>query len=290
MEWALATAPTVARPWGANAVRVLDAHGRTIEAALPKREVHWVAQPGMSALVAHMATWPHSPLAIEMLQRVEGIEMGQSGYTVHTIDEDPNSPSEGRPLAYPGFDGVVLAAPHAQAVALLQASGMQADWAQRITRDVRVAPCWTLMAAFPNAAPTSPDAPERPLGPQWSAARSTHHRVAWLARENSKPQHAGVERWTVQASAAWSAEHLEDDAERVKAKLLKAFAEITGIRAAAPFAQVHRWRYAKTEAALGQTHLWDAHARIGLCGDWCLGHRVEDAFLSGLSLALDIVQ
>ena len=25
---------------------------------------------------------------------------------------------------------------------------------------------------------------------------------------------------------------------------------------------------------------------IGLCGDWCIGHRVEDAFVSGLELAL----
>jgi predicted NAD/FAD-dependent oxidoreductase len=24
-----------------------------------------------------------------------------------------------------------------------------------------------------------------------------------------------------------------------------------------------------------------------LCGDWCIGHRVEDAFISGLELALD---
>jgi predicted NAD/FAD-dependent oxidoreductase len=27
---------------------------------------------------------------------------------------------------------------------------------------------------------------------------------------------------------------------------------------------------------------------IGLCGDWLLGHRVEDAFVSGLSLALSL--
>jgi len=42
------------------------------------------------------------------------------------------------------------------------------------------------------------------LGPQWNAARSTHHRVAWLSRESSKPGRGKVERWTVQASAAWS--------------------------------------------------------------------------------------
>jgi hypothetical protein len=47
--------------------------------------------------------------------------------------------------------------------------------------------------------------------------------------------------------------------------------------------------YAKTEQALGESHLWDGKAGIGVCGDWCLGHRVEDAFVSGLELALKIV-
>jgi renalase len=124
------------------------------------------------------------------------------------------------------------------------------------------------------------------LGPQWNAALSTHHRIAWLARESSKPGRDAIERWTVQASAAWSREHLEDDAPRVQAKLLKAFAEVTGIRAEPAHAEVHRWRYAKTEKPLGKSHLWDASARIGVCGDWCLGHRVENAFVSGLELAL----
>ncbi len=70
------------------------------------------------------------------------------------------------------------------------------------------------------------------------------------------------------------------------AKLLKAFTEITGIRATPSHADVHRWRYAQTTAPAGQSHFWDAKAGIGLCGDWCLGHRVEDAFVSGLELAL----
>jgi predicted NAD/FAD-dependent oxidoreductase len=90
----------------------------------------------------------------------------------------------------------------------------------------------------------------------------------------------------VQASAAWSSEHLEDDDERVKAKLLRGFAEITGIRVAPTYASVHRWRYARTHTPLGQPFMWDSQLNIGLCGDWCLGHRVEDAFVSGLELAL----
>ncbi len=126
------------------------------------------------------------------------------------------------------------------------------------------------------------------LGPQWNAARSTHHRVAWLSRESSKPGRGKVERWTVQASAAWSQEHLNDTPDRIQAKLIKAFAEITGIRAEPAHAQVHRWLYAKTEAPLGESFLWDSKSGIGVCGDWCIGHRVEDAFVSGLELALKV--
>ena len=141
------------------------------------------------------------------------------------------------------------------------------------------------MLAFPQAMQPNLSA----LGPQWNAARSTHHRIAWLARESSKPGRGGVERWTVQASAAWSAEHLQDDAARVQAKLIKAFSEITGIRAEPSHTDTQRWLYAQTTQPLGKSHLWDAKAGIGACGDWCIGHRVEDAFVSGLELALAVI-
>ena len=88
------------------------------------------------------------------------------------------------------------------------------------------------------------------------------------------------------SSAAWSREHLHDQPDRVQAKLLRAFAEVTGIRAEPSHVQVHRWLYAKTEQPLGKSHLWDAKTGLGVCGDWCIGHRVEDAFVSGLELAL----
>ena len=126
------------------------------------------------------------------------------------------------------------------------------------------------------------------LGPQWNAARSTHHRIAWLARESSKPGRGSIERWTVQASAQWSQDHVQDDASRIEAKLLKAFAEVTGIHAQPAHVDTKRWLHAQTIVPLGQSHLWDAKAGLGLCGDWCLGHRVEDAFISGLEMALKI--
>ncbi len=280
---ALDTVPGLCRPWSANTVRVLDAAGRVAAASPPPGEAHWVAAPGMEALVAAWA----QPL----------IQAGRllAGTQAVAIEADPLRPGgwqvrtgalDGSVHVHAGFDAVLLSQPAPAAAALLQSSGIDLPAADvQALQAVAIAPCWTLMLAFAQAV--------RPglttLGPQWNAARSTHHRIAWLARESSKPGRTQVERWTVQASPDWSTEHLEDDAARVLAKLLKGFAEVTGIRAEPTYAEVRRWRHAQTRQPLGRSHLWNAAAGIGLCGDWCLGHRLEDAFVSGLELALDAI-
>ena len=285
-EKALALSPELVRRWSANTVRILDAAGRVVASSLPPKEAHWVAAPGMNALVKHWA----APL----------IEKGRVHFETQVVRIQPDvlNPirwqlqTEGlgaTTSVHSGFDAVVLAVPSVQAHAMLLSSQIAKPPATDMLSDiakVSVAPCWTLMLAFPQAAQPA----LAHLGPQWNAARSTHHRIAWLARESSKPGRGPIERWTVQASPEWSQRHLEDDAERVKAKLLKAFTEVTGIRAEPPFAQVFRWRYAQTTQPLGKSHLWDARLGIGACGDWCLGHRVEDGFVSGLELAMAVLQ
>jgi predicted NAD/FAD-dependent oxidoreductase len=112
--------------------------------------------------------------------------------------------------------------------------------------------------------------------------------VAWLTRESSKPGRGPIERWTIQASAEWSLEHLHDEPLRVQEKLLKAFAELTGIHARPSFAQAHRWHQAQTVKPQEKPFLWDATENLGICGDWLIGHRIEDAFLSGLQAALHL--
>ena len=277
---ALQTTPNVCKAWSANTVQVLDAHGRVAAAGLPAREPHWGPVPGMNTLVRRWA----QPLAdaggLELNTRVTQIEadaLNKTQWQLRTLGDG------GSTHVYGGFDAVVLAVPSAQAQELLQTTTKGAPLLKKISA-VTVAPCWTLMLAYPQAMQPSFST----LGPQWNAARSTHHRIAWLTRESSKPGRGAIERWTVQASAAWSQEHLQDDPKRVQAKLIKAFAEVTGIRAEPAHTDTKRWLYAKTEKALGTSHLWDGKAGLGLCGDWCLGHRVEDAFVSGLELALSM--
>lgn len=275
---ALQTVPDLCRPWSASTVRVLDALGRVAAAGLTPREPHWVPTPGMNALVRAWAEPLQDGQHLQLQTRVSRLErdaLDARRWQLRTDGED------GAQQVFGGFDGVLLAIPSAQAAALLKASRQAAAWVKALDA-VQVAPCWTLMLAFPQAMQPGMGT----LGPQWNAARSTHHRIAWLTRESSKPRRGAVERWTVQASAAWSQEHLEDDAARVQAKLLKAFSEVTGIRAEPSHVDMQRWRYAQTLTPLGQSHLWNARSGLGVCGDWCLGHRVENAFVSGLELAL----
>jgi len=47
----------------------------------------------------------------------------------------------------------------------------------------------------------------------------------------------------------------------------------------------HRWRYAAVLAPLGTDFLLDPARRIGACGDWGRGSTVENAVISGISLA-----
>src|SRR5918995_1611893 len=49
-EKALSVSAGLGKPWSANAVRVLDPHGRVAEAALPSRESHWVGVPAMDSI------------------------------------------------------------------------------------------------------------------------------------------------------------------------------------------------------------------------------------------------
>ena len=272
---ALETARGQVAPWPARTVQVMDESGRVVAAAPPRDETHWVATPGMNALVKHWA----EPVRLHLqtqVTRIEADRLAPARWQLQT--EGPGAPSQ----VHADFDAVLLAIPSVQALQLLRAS-QQLPALQAQIGQVEVAPCWTLMLAFPQATQG------QPFGPHWQVARGAHHRVAWLARESSKPEREAIERWTVHANPAWSARHLEDDAPRVQAKLLRAFTEITGILASPTHAQVHRWRYAQTLQPWGQSHAWDRQAGLGVCGDWCLGRRVEDGFVSGLQLALDVL-
>ncbi|WP_027016362.1 NAD(P)/FAD-dependent oxidoreductase [Comamonas composti] len=273
-ELALQTTPEICRPWSASALRTVDAQGR--QTGTGTSETHWVAAPYMQALPLTWADPLWDAGRLHLGQRVtQVVHLPEGGWRLHTQAEGRTAQTTA------AFDAVVLALPAPLARQLLQTAPQALPLIQAMT-DVEMAPCWAMTLSYPMAG----QAGLSTLGPQWNAARSSHARASWVVRESSKPGRNQSERWTVHASPEWSQEHALDDAERVLAKMQKAFGEVTRIRVAPHHASVHLWPHAQTLSPLGQSHLWNASLKLGLCGDWCLGRRVEDAFVSGLEMAM----
>ena len=172
------------------------------------------------------------------------------------------------------FDAAILALPAEQAAAFLGAHDL-ALAAHAIA--ARSQPCWTAMIGFEGRLPIAADV-IRGVEP-----------VVWAARNSAKPGRPAGEAWVVQAGAAWSARHLEAEAPDIDRQLA---AWLAGQAAAAElprqtFLAAHRWRYAMTRpATLGA--LWNGALRLGACGDWLLGPRIELAWQSGRDLAARI--
>ena len=234
--------------------------------------LRWVGTPGMSAIGATMAEGldVRYDAPIVRVDAVDGARGSTPRWSLQRrdVDSDLVAVTEGI------FDAVVVAIPAESAMALLGAEAALAHQAGQ----AHLEPCWALLIGF--AEPIAAD-----LAKVGDAAFINGGRLAWIARESSKPERRAGERWTVHAQSAWSVEHLDDDPEDIKTKLLRAFHDATGTIEQPIYTAVHRWRYALARTSLSCDFLWDAERRIGACGDWCRGYRIEDAWLSGVAMA-----
>lgn len=266
----------IIEPWSVSADSLPARQGTgDASAREPSRgtSARWVGVPGMAAIGRHMAEGidVHYDASVT---RIDATSDTPARWSVQRRDDD----SDDVPITDGPYDAVVAALPAATAAALLNGLPTLAARAG----DARLEPCWALLVGFADPITTDVAPARAYLG---DAAFVDGGRLAWIAREASKPERRVGERWTVHAQSAWSIEHLDDDPEDVKEKLLRAFHEATGTIAQPIYATVYRWRYALARKSLSCDYLWDAERRAGACGDWCRGHRLEDAWLSGVALA-----
>ena len=205
----------------------------------------YVGLPGMGAIANALA----QPLDVRYSHNIESLQ----------------------PLARE-FDRVIVAVPSGQATTLL--AGIPA-LDQKLAAIV-MKPCWAVLAAF-----------EEPVAARFDAAFVAGSALGWIARNQSKPKRDWkIDTWVLHATTSWSAAHVDDEADLVGAFLMEAFEDL--VRAGLPrafYATAHRWRHAVADPPLAIGAIHDAESRITLCGDWCAGARVEDAFLSGLAAA-----
>ncbi len=217
-------------------------------------EAAFVGMPSMNAPLKAMAAGQNVSWGVE----ITGLAADASGWRL--------AGAEGI------FDMAVVAVPPEQAARLLAPvdAGLAA-----LAASVRSVACWTMMAAF--ATPLS--------GADVLRGEGT---IGWAARNSAKPGRSALpEAWVVQATPDWSAAHLEDTPERVSEALMAALAARLGPMPAPLAVAAHRWRYAQS-VGTGDGALWRPQARLGVCGDWLLGPRVEAAWTSGDMLAATI--
>ncbi len=217
----------------------------------------FVGVPGMNAVAHHLA----ADLDVAYRTRVGAIERYRQ---LWRLTDD-----QGEVLG--DASAVVVSTPPAQAEPLLAGAPALAS---RVA-DVRMRPCWATMAVF-----------EQPLEATFDGAFVDRSPLSWVARDRSKPGRPDAESWVLHGSPEWSARHLESEPHTAAQRLLAAFFEACGLNPREPiFLRGHRWRYSIAENPLDAGCLWQSDLRIGTCGDWCSGSRIEGAFLSGMAIA-----
>ncbi|MBT8484367.1 MAG: FAD-dependent oxidoreductase [Phycisphaerae bacterium] len=191
------------------------------------------------------------------------LRSGAGGWTLDLEDAATDGP----------FDVVLVSAPAPQSATLL--APCHPELAARAA-DADLAPCWTIMLGFDRRLDVGFDA----------AFVETAGPLRWVARNASKPGRSSAETWTVHADHAWTRDHLEMDRATVADRLTSAFFRTLGLTPRVPAVCIaHRWRHALVVRPLGVAAVYDPAAGVGVCGDWCLGPRVEAAFLSGVAAA-----
>lgn len=171
------------------------------------------------------------------------------------------------------FDRVLMTCPPAQALALLAKSPAQYSLCKRL-QQMQHAPCWSLRWVPMQV----------PMDSVFVRDDLQAHGIALCIREDLRPQGHGVPRFSVHATPAWSAQHLELDSDAAAQLLMRAAAQALGIASEAQYLEAHRWRYASVIQAAGEPHLVGANG-LFYGGDACLGGTVAQAMLSGLSAA-----
>lgn len=226
-----------------------------------------IGKPGMSALVKAGFDGQES-ISVTTSFEVTHIGKVAEGYVLSNNNGDHHGP----------FDKVIVTAPAPQAAHLLAAFG---DPFGRLA-DISYAPSYTLLAAF-DAPLDLADVPDLPDGGG----------LASVCRQSARGPGRESERdlWVVQASPAFSAEHIEREREAMVPVLLRLFQDTIGVSIPQPvYGAGHRWRYALVDTALAEPFLISADGDVAVAGDGLLGPRIELAFLSGVHAAQAVIE
>jgi hypothetical protein len=223
-------------------------------------ETHYVAQPGMSGLCEYLA----SDLSIKFQSPVTAYYHEKGIWKLFGREE--------KELGH--YDWIINALPSSQLVSLLPSDS-------RLLKEAQAAsylPCFSLMLGY-----------QSDLQLNFETAIVRNSPISWIAVDSSKPERTGLYSLLVHSDNEWANENIGRDISDIEQELLAALRELLGGNVVHPdYISTHRWLFAKVKSAADTEFLLDSEQKIAACGDWCLGSRVEDAYISGLKLGKQI--
>lgn len=272
-------AQNVLTPWHAQVAQLTTTDDSTPVIALSEQ---WgTAQPRYISS-PKMTSWGRA-IASELQHTTLHYKTHVAPLAVSHIERNTNvktalSDNKGNALGL--FDWVIITAPTVQANELLESSSFA--FQQQIAQRKMVA-CYTLMLGWQD----SNNLPASIADATWEvlevAGANQGASIGKLFIEHTKPQRDQVlPSVTVHADNGWSEQHIDDDIDSVKAKLLAAVQQILQwTDSQAPqHIDCHRWRYAATatESQTSPTLYSDREKQWVVSGDWCGQGRIESCY------------
>ena len=230
--------------------------------ASQSKDVRYVGIPGMNAPAKQLA----KDLIIHSSQTIDSLKHKDGKWHLHSAESGDIAQA---------FDELILSIPGPQAFTLAQHIDAEI---KALAENSNMKGCWTIMARF-----------KEKQNVPFDAAFVNKELISWISRNLSKPARKGLESWTIHANADWSQECIELDKEQVTQHML-ACAKKLGLDCTTADVSIHRWRYASGSTASAPGFYVNQALRIGVCGDWLNGGRVEGGWLSGYQLANRISQ
>jgi predicted NAD/FAD-dependent oxidoreductase len=239
------------------------------------------------------------PLADHMVSQGRLIEVRRPIWISHISARgnswqlSENGQSEGT------FDAVVIAHNGKCANRLLAPSGAPLVFKQM--KRLELSSIWALMAAFDEPLPSPLGLDSRALD---GAFVEGVNAISWMGNNTSKlplSKDRAPHCWTFFSTAAFGKKNKVPQesipvlkSEKVKREMLQGAELALGLPEGSmpvPFyVRPQLWGAALPVNTPGVPCIFDAHARVGICGDWLLGSSLEAAALSGMALAHHIAE
>ena len=112
--------------------------------------------------------------------------------------------------------------------------------------------------------------------------------LAWAANENSKNRFkTSINLWTLQSTIKWARKNInfERNNDKVLNQLIKRFLKLTNFnKNKIYFKKIHNWKYSYNLNKSSIKSYWNNKYNLGVCGDWFIGPKAEDAWLSAVDL------